>query len=186
MNRLANSRVYLVGPMDCAPDAGVGWRQRIQYDLADLELVWLDPTQKPIDIGLENPENRVRILAAKAAGDYDTVAKDMKIIRHVDLRMTDIADFIIVHIDTSIYSFGTIEELSTANRMKKPIVAHVEQGKQNAPNWLFAMLPHQMIFSTWEEIYAYIRHVAYDDEIELHDRWLFFSWQGSETMARPF
>ncbi len=185
MNRLAHSRVYLVGPMDRAPDAGIGWRQRIQHDLADLHLVWLDPTQKPIDIGIENPESRARRVAAKLAGDYDTVAKEMKIIRHVDLRMTDVADFIIAHIDTSIYSFGTIEELVTANRMKKPIIVHVEQGKKNTPDWLFAMIPHQMIFSTWDEVYGYLRHIASTENVESSGRWLFFDWQG-EVIGRPF
>jgi hypothetical protein len=172
--------------MDRAPDAGIGWRQHIKQDLNDLEIVWLDPTQKPIDIGLEDQESRARRALAKATGDYDTITKEMKIIRHVDLRMTDVADFVILHLDTDIYSFGTIEELVTANRMKKPIVVHIEQGKHSAPDWLFAMVPHQMIFSTWHEVYDYLRHIARDEKIELLDRWLFFQWQGNEIVARPF
>lgn len=185
INRLAHSRVYLVGPMDRAPDSGVGWRKRIQSDLADLNLIWLDPTQKPIEIGLEDAESRARRAKAKAEGDYDTITKEMKIIRHVDLRMTDVSDFIVVHIDTSIYSFGTIEELVTANRMKKPIVVHIEQGKHNTPDWLFAMIPHKMIFSTWEEVYDYLRHVAKDEVFDAMERWLIFDWQG-EVIGRPY
>jgi hypothetical protein len=160
--------------MDRAPDAGVGWRQKIQSDLSDLDLIWLDPTQKPIDIGLEDINSRQRRTAAKLAGDFDSVAREMKLVRHVDLRMTDVADFLVVHIDTEIYSFGTIEELVTANRMKKPIIVHVEQGKKKSPDWLFAMVPHQMIFSTWEEVYNYLKHIAYDTSIETLNRWLFF------------
>jgi hypothetical protein len=171
--------------MDRAPDAGVGWRQRIQTDLADLDLVWLDPTQKPIDLGLEDADSRSRRAAAKEAEDYDAITKEMKVIRHVDLRMTDVSDFVVCHIDTNIYSFGTIEELVTANRMKKPIVVHVEQGKRQTPDWLFAMIPHQMIFSTWDEVYTYLRSVAKNEVLDDMHRWLFFNWMG-DVIGRPY
>lgn len=172
--------------MDRAPDAGVGWRQQIQLDLSDLDLIWLDPTQKPIDIGLEDIDSRKRRTVAKLAGDFDSVAREMKLVRHVDLRMTDVADFLIVHIDTEIYSFGTIEELVTANRMKKPIIVHIEQNKINSPDWLFAMIPHQMIFSTWGEVHQYLRHVAHNTDVDTMGRWLFFNWMGEEVIVRPF
>ena len=47
MNRLLNTRAYLAGPMEADPDNGVGWRQRLVAELADLGVCWLDPTDKP-------------------------------------------------------------------------------------------------------------------------------------------
>jgi hypothetical protein len=38
MNRLFYNRVYLAGPIDFAPDFGVGWRNRIKETLKDLNL----------------------------------------------------------------------------------------------------------------------------------------------------
>ena len=36
------------------------------------------------------------------------------------------------------------------------------------------MLPHQLIFSTWPEVYAYIRGIAHDPVIDRLNRWYFF------------
>ena len=43
MNRLFYNRVYLSGPIDNASDFGVGWRQMVQENLADMDLIFLDP-----------------------------------------------------------------------------------------------------------------------------------------------
>jgi len=49
---------YLCGAMDRVTDGGVGWRQDLIQSLKDLKILWLDPTRKPIDIGVEDLENR--------------------------------------------------------------------------------------------------------------------------------
>ena len=180
MNRLAYSRAYLCGAMDRASDNGVGWRQRLREELKDLKVIWLDPTCKPIDVGREDLQTKQQIEIAKQQGDFDFVAEIVKPIRCVDLRMVDIADWQVVNIDLEIHACGTYEELFLANREKKPIIVHVEQGKPKAPGWLFATIPHAMIFSTWDEIYTYLRHVAYDAIINRHNRWYFFDFTGEK------
>jgi transcriptional regulator with XRE-family HTH domain len=80
----------------------------------------------------------------------------------------------------------TVEELATANRTRKPILVHSEQGKAGAPDWLFGMIPHEMIFSTWAELYAYLRHINNDPDVDTLGRWVFFGWHGTEIIARPF
>jgi len=174
MNRLANSRAYLCGAMEREADNGVGWRQEIVRQLADLGICWLDPCRKPTDLAEESEATRQRWAAARKEGNYDEIAKAMRVIRCVDLRLTDIADFLVVHLDANTPTCGTWEEIANANREKKPIVVHYAQGKQNAPLWLFAMLPHQLIFSTWPEVYAYIRGIAHDPVIDRLNRWYFF------------
>ena len=176
MNRLRAMRAYLCGAMDRVQDGGVGWRQEIGTWLRSRGVIVLDPTNKPIDIGVEDMENRQLRHELKAAGDYRSVSQDMKIIRCVDLRMVDLSDFLVVNIDTNVHACGTYEELTLGNRQKKPIILRIEQGKANAPDWLFGTLPHQMMFSTWEEVSDYLHNIDSAPEVDAMRRWLFFNY----------
>lgn len=182
MNRLLHSRGYLCGAMDRVGDGGEGWRIKLQCDLADLGIFWLDPTHKPIDIGIEDSENRVKVERLKEVGLFTEASEAYKVVRHVDLRMVDISDFLVVNINLDIHACGTYEETFLANRQKKPIIIHMEQGKAHTPNWLLATIPHQMVFSTWEGVREYLRHIATDDEVHTHNRWTFFDF----NMCRRF
>ena len=133
MNRLALNRGYLCGAMDRVLDGGVGWRQDLKDSLKDLKVLWLDPTRKPINIGVEDLENRALRQKAKRAGDFEFVRNQMKQIRPVDLRMVDICDFLVVNIDLDVHASGTLEELYWGNRMKKPMLVRVEQGVEHTP-----------------------------------------------------
>ena len=163
--------------MDRCADNGETWRQRIKLDLSDLGIIWLDPTRKPTNLAVESAESRKRLAEAKEAGDFDYVCDQIKIIRTTDLRLTDVSDFLVVHLDTEIYSCGTWEEIANANRQKKPIVVHVEQGKSATPNWLLGMIPHEMIFSSWDDLYGYLRSISRDPIFNRLKRWHFFSFQ---------
>jgi nucleoside 2-deoxyribosyltransferase len=179
MNRLACTRAYLAGPIDRAPDGGVGWRQRLKEELADLQILWLDPTCKPTSAAPETPEIRAQWEALRQVGDYQTLGRQLRQIRCVDLRLVDVADYLIVHLDQTISICGTMEEIAWANRQKKPILVHMEQGKNAIPMWLFGMLPEQMMFSTWDDLTHYVRHIAHDQDIDPVKRWYFFNFTGT-------
>jgi hypothetical protein len=49
------------------------------------------------------------------------------------------------------------------------------QGKENAPDWLFGTVPHQMIYSDWDDMYAYLEHIHSSENINSYNRWYFFS-----------
>jgi hypothetical protein len=166
--------------MDRVPDAGAVWRKRIRKQLFDLGILWLDPTRKPINIGVEDDESRRLRRVAKEAGDYDTVADEMTPIRDVDRRMVNVSDFLIVNIDVEVHACGTYDEMSLANDQDKPILVHVEQGKVECPDWLFACIPHEHIFDTWIDLRKYVRHVAHADVVDHMGRWLFFDWTGDQ------
>ena len=182
MNRLALNRGYLCGAMDRVSDGGVGWRQDLIASLKALKVFWLDPTRKPIDIGVEDMENRGLRQKAKRAGDFEFVRNQMKQIRPVDLRMVDICDFMVVNLDLAVHACGTYEELYWGNRMKKPILVRVEQGIEHTPDWLIGTVPFEMIFSTWEEVKTYLRHIAHDPVIDRLNRWYFFNWMGENCV----
>jgi len=178
MNRLAHTRAYLCGAMDRVADSGVIWRRELRAVHDDLKITWLDPTDKPIDMGVEDDNSRARRRESKLHGRYDEVTAEIYPIRRVDLRMVDISDWLAVNIDLEVHATGTYEEVFLANRQKKPILARVEQGKHNAPDWLFATIPHQLIFDDWEAMSDYIQHIAHDPVIETMGRWVFFDFHG--------
>lgn len=177
MNRLRNQRVYLAGAMDRVEDRGAGWRDKITPFLEEMGIVVFNPLNKPTDTGLEDHDSHIIKNKLKFQKRYDELSSMMKTIRSVDLRLVDISDFLVVNLNLDIHPCGTYEEIFTANRQKKPILIHVEQGKEHAPDWLFGTIPHQMIFSNWQELQSYLIHINSSENIEHHKRWYFFHFQ---------
>jgi nucleoside 2-deoxyribosyltransferase len=175
MNRLKNQRVYLAGAMDRVPDRGNGWRDKITPFLQDLGIVVFNPIKKPSSVGMEDSATHSFKQKLKLENNYDALSKLMKVIRSVDLRLVDISDFLIVNLDLDIHPCGTYEEIFWANRQKKPIIIHMVQGKQNAPDWLFGTIPHEMIFSSWDDIKIYLDQINSKTEINNYNRWYFFN-----------
>lgn len=176
MNRLKNQRVYLAGAMDRVPDRGAGWRFQITPFLKEMGSIVLNPLNKPTEVGAEDESVHLHKLTLKENEKYDELSSVMKTIRATDLRLVDISDFLVVNLDIGTHPCGTLEEIFLANRSKKPIVIHVEQGKKNAPDWLFGTIPHSMIFSSWDEVKHYLNHINSFETIEEQDRWKFFSF----------
>lgn len=175
MQRLKNQRVYLAGAMDRVVDRGTTWRDNITPFLQDLNVIVFNPIKKPSIEGCEDSETHAQKIKLKQEHKYDELSTIMKTIRSVDLRLVDISDFLIVNLDLDIHPCGTYEEIFLANRSKKPVVVHMEQGKQNAPDWLFGTLPHDMIFSTWLEVQNYLQYIHTSAEIQHYNRWRFFN-----------
>lgn len=174
MNRLKNQRCYLAGAMDRVADRGAGWRDHISPFLKALGVSVFNPLKKPSKIGLEDNDVAKYKKYLKQHHKYDELSETMKTIRAVDLRMVDISDFLIVNLDIDTHPCGTLEEIFWANRQKKPILIHMVQGKQHAPDWLFGTIPHQFIFNTWDDMKDYLLIVDTSIDILTMDRWCFF------------
>ena len=175
LNRLKNQRVYLAGAMDRVPDRGVGWRSDITPFLEEMGLRVFNPLNKPTEAGKEDENCHLNKKLLKSQEKYEELSEIMKSIRSVDLRLVDISDFLVVNLDLATHPSGTYEEIFLANRSKKPIVIRVEQGKIETPDWLFGTIPHQMIFSTWNEVKEYFSKINSEKEIETFKRWQFFN-----------
>ena len=175
MGRLKGTRVYLCGPMDRCPDGGEGWRKNTTPFLQNLGVTVLDPTNKPCASFHEDKHVRNQIRILKEDEQYKVVASLVKPIRSIDLRMVDISDFLIAHINLDIFAFGTIEEMVLANYQRKPILTFVYPHKKSTPTWLFGMIPEQHIFSNLLEIGGYLEKIdgGFDDGTE---RWKFFDY----------
>ena len=88
--------------------------------------------------------------------------------------IVDISDFIIASIDIDVHACGTYEEITTANSQKKPVLVWCQQGKENAPNWLFFMLPHEHIFGSLDDLLEYLLNLSSGRDDRHFKRWFFF------------
>ena len=134
-NLLQNTRAYLSGPMDFVGSRVVekylGWRAILTPILRVLSVTVLDPWNKPPVLGLDTEYGKEGLLPAKAQyevgfwTDRETRARfeqDFWETVHIDLRMTDISDFVVAFVPTNIYSVGTVHEIITARNQWKPVL----------------------------------------------------------------
>lgn len=132
---LSGSRVYLSGPMDFigsrVMEKYLGWRSVLTPILEALEVSVLDPWNKPEIRGLD-PKNEygkegVNRDKSRYEKDFWTNPETRALYEtefwetvHIDLRMTDISDFMIAFVPTNIYSVGTVHEILISKQQKKP------------------------------------------------------------------
>jgi len=147
---------YLAGPIDRCPDLGITWRKKISRFLNKLNIKVNDPLLKSSEKGKEDLESRELRTSCKKRKDYVSLSKIMREIRNEDLKLVKESDIVIANIDLEIYSCGTLEEIFLAKKLKKKIFVRVKQGKINTPDWLFGVIDHKFIFSSWGELQNFI------------------------------
>lgn len=151
MNLLKKTKTYLIGHMQY--HNGSTWRKYVRSELNLLGVTTFDPYDKPFIKDVEEGEEiRNKLKNHLQNGQYDEVQKSMKEIRIYDLNLVDRSDFIIAHVIPDVASWGSAEELVTANRAKKPIFLSIEGGKSKCPLWILGMIPHKYIYNNIEEI----------------------------------
>lgn len=174
-NLLKNTRSYLIGHMEFSN--GEGWRNKVKNDLKDRNIKFYDPYHKPfIDNIPEDNSSREEMFNWRETGQYDLVSARMKPVRGYDLRCCDLCDWFIAHIKPNIASWGSMEEITTINRSKKPIFLVIDdpKGKKATPLWFFGVIPHKYIYNNIDEVISTIKSI--DDGI-IHmssDRWKLF------------
>ncbi len=128
-NRLWGSRAYLISQIDHAKDYGVEWREEITPFLNSLGIIVLNPCKKPTQNGNEISDDQVILKKLQEEEQYVYLSERMREIRSIDLRMIDISDFVIARLDMEIPACGSIEEITLANKQKKPVLLWCPQGK---------------------------------------------------------
>ena len=131
-NLFKGSRVYLSGPMDFVGsriiEKYLGWRSILTPILKALGMSVLDPWNKPNIRGHKN-YGREGVAHNKFEYEKDFWVNDETRARfetdfwetvHIDLRMTDLSDYVIAFVPTNIYSVGTVHEVITARNQLKP------------------------------------------------------------------
>lgn len=151
---------------------GRGWRNEIKPQLAELGIVVFDPYTKPfVDDVSEDESVRAQLKVWMETGEYDKVAERMRPIRNFDLRLCDLSDFIIAHINPKVASWGSAEELVTSCRMKKPTFISIEGGKTKTPLWMMGMFPHKYFYNSIDEIVEVLRRIDSGQKELDNERW---------------
>ena len=176
MNRLDKTICYLCGAMDRVPDGGIGWRHWITPLIKDMGIGVLDPSNKPTTFAQEDFHFREKINLQKVEQKFEEVRQSMRDIAAIDLRMVDIAHFVIMYMDIDVHMCGSYHEAFVAIQQKKPLLTVCKQGKSHVPNWMFGVMPHQHMFDGWDEMLNYINNVNLGYAQEHYNRWRFFDF----------
>jgi len=167
---LNKTKTYLVGHMQYAD--GTDWRNYVTPKLENMGITVFNPYDKPFIKDVEEGNdirNNLNSLIEKE--EYAEVQRKMRQIRIYDLNLVDRSDFIIAHIIPDVASWGSAEELVTANRAKKPIFLSVEGGKQKCPLWLLGTIPEKYIYNNIDEVLIVLDMIN-NNEISIDsERW---------------
>lgn len=170
MNILHRTKCYLIGSMQY--ENGEAWRERAEAELKEMGVIPLNPYKQPfIDGPAENESSHSEWQKLLDNGQFDEVTMAWKKIRERDLSMVDKSDFLICYLRTSVFTAGTMEELSNAVRMKRPVFVVLDGGKKKAPFWLFGMLPHKYIYDSFDEVYDILRRINSGEREFDGERW---------------
>jgi hypothetical protein len=134
---LADTRVYLSGPMDFVAsrenEMKYGWRTRVSQFVAALGVTVFDPWHKPSVRGFyEYGREGVDTSGPRSNWRFESGAKGAKARAacsgkfweslHIDLRMVDTSDFVIAYCPTNVYSVGTPHEIIQCRQQRKPVL----------------------------------------------------------------
>ena len=170
---LEKTKTYLIGAMEYAD--GRGWRDDMTEFLDSRGVVVFNPYKKSfINAPEENEKTIVDLTGMMENNDYEIVEKRMKEVRAFDLSMVDRSDFIICYINPKVPTFGTMEELSWAARLKRPVFIVVDGGKSKTPLWVMGMFPHKYIYNSFDEVREMLRSIDDGEKVIDSDRWRLF------------
>lgn len=170
MGLLNKTRCYLVGQIQYGD--GRTWREYAEKECAKIGIQCYNPYNKPFMKDIDEHENLQEYLKlCLSRGEFYEVERIMKNVRVYDLNLVDRSDLIFCYINPSIPTFGSIEELVTAVRCKRPTFIAIEGGKRCCPLWLLGMFPEKYIYNNIDEILTTLREIN-DGKKEIDsDRW---------------
>lgn len=149
----------MAGPIDNAADGGRTWRKDIAEFFHQLGVGVFDPTNKPL--GQSEGKNFTQEINHLKVVDCNAARTKMKEVVTNDLAMLDLSNFIVVYLDTDIYTCGTFSEITYAALEKKPVCIVCKQGKAAIPNWLWGLCKHEMFFNSWDELKQFFLQQKY-------------------------
>ena len=152
----------------------LNWRDVLKDKLGELSIKVLSPMHANfVSHTDEAMETHHKLKHLRANGQYDAVAGHMKKIVQQDLRLIDLADFVIFNIEILKPTFGTLHELVVANMQKKPIflIVNHPDGKKATPLWLLGLLKHQYIYNSMDEVIHILQQIDSGNKIIDSDRW---------------
>lgn len=173
MNILKGSRVYLAGNMEYTTDS-LNWRDLLKDKLGELSIKVLSPMHMNfVSHTDEAADTHAKLKLLRSAEQYDEVAGHMKKIIQQDLRLIDLADYVIFNLEVEKPTFGTLHELVVANAQKKPVflIINHKDGKKATPLWLLGLIKHQYIYNSIDDVIQILHKIDIGEKIIDSDRW---------------
>jgi nucleoside 2-deoxyribosyltransferase len=163
---LEGKRCYLSGPIE-NDTANHNWRTAPKKVLVEeFKIELFDPFDDPKQIWAKP------LMEARERHDYKEMARIAKMFVHKDLSMVDRADLVVAYLPYKVPTTGTHHEIINSANAKKPTLLVCPQGKHLVPAWYYGFIPHEVMFSTWDELYDYLREVNAGKHTE-NKRWHF-------------
>lgn len=165
MSYLKGKRCYLSGAIEHSQ--GCDWRDNPKKVLVeefgiDIFDPFADPKQQWVPLLHE----------AQANKDFETMKRISSQFVRKDLCMVDRSDFLIAYLPYKVPTTGTHHEIINSINAKKPTLLVCPQGKEKVPLWYYGFVPHEVMFGSWDELYAYLREVEAMKHTE-NNRWAF-------------
>lgn len=154
---LYKTRVYLAGNLENTENE-FEWRYKITQKLTEIGVTCLDPTKKTfINYDCETKEQRFLLKQMRSNEDYDGVAEYIGNVVRKDLRCIDLCDFVIVNLEASKPTFGTVHEMALATQQNKPIIVIVENKKEFFPLWFCSLIEWDYVFESIDEAFSFLK-----------------------------
>jgi len=171
--------VYLAGPIQYAKDGGVSWREQVTEQMVDIgikESHILNPCNKPLNnFAGDDLDSNIEFLDKLRDEDrWDEIERIAKHTIRIDLRLVDKSDLLYIHLNPTIPTVGTIDEISIACGQKKPIIVVIPGGLKNASYWLLGRIGSKSIFASDEDAISYLNDVMHGRRVIDAKKWLFF------------
>ena len=179
MNRLRNHICYLAGSIDQSKDIGRGWREDITPFLNQLGIGVFNPCNKPVDNAKVQEDEKFveHINELKRLGYHAYAQKEMQEIVRIDLKLVDLANFLILNIIPDVHMCGSYAEQTLACFQRKPIIIHCAAGVHHIPNWLYGICDPELFFDSWSAVQLYITDIALGDKVNDNDsKWRFLDY----------
>lgn len=125
MGILYKTKGYLCGNLEYEQEGFTKeWRNYFKEKVKDMGITCFSPLDKVFkDFG--EPEThgfQTHLKDALQRGEYQYVHEKMKVVRDRDLRMVDLANFLVTVINPNIPTIGTIDEVLTGLEQRKPVL----------------------------------------------------------------
>ena len=154
---LYRTRVYLAGNIENCSNPN--WRVNLKKKLNKLGIICLDPTQQVFREQIkETEETKKKLLKARKNGDYITVHNFMAQVVQKDCRQIDISDWVIINLDYTKFTAGTITEITIASAQKKPMLFLVKK-KNKMPLWLVGLCNMNYVFESEGELINLLKQI---------------------------
>lgn len=162
--------LYLSGAMDFADDGGKGWREEWTQKLIDIGINQkqiYNPCRKPFNKAQLDLDDESRIWKeCRESKDWDRMEKTASQIMHVDLRLLDKSDIVLVNFPRMdngfrVPTYGTIHEIVVAHQQRKPIfIVWEKTGKTDCSAWLMKLVGHKNIFTHVNELIKHLQAIS--------------------------